>query len=218
MRIDPIQRVFSNPVTYWIWLMIGNTTKWATAEGMVKKLLVVSHATPLNRKENPNPNPLAIEGCDYPVQRYEAITVQHINCKAIAKSRETRAVIDRHDPVWARDTLCSWHTLLMTWPWAQAWRDCMQHTQLWVCIHSNKMPLYECTENDGYCRSYDKINTTLHCGAEPRWKIEMVLQLDVLKKIAKWLILAPAGWDLYNTFPRRSWACWVGNQPNITFL
>ena len=45
-----------------------------------------------------------------------------------------------------------------------------------------------------------------------------MLQLDNLKKIApKWPVLAPAGWDLYDSFPRRSWACWMGNQPNITF-
>ena len=41
---------------------------------------------------------------------------------------------------------------------------------------------------------------------------------DVLKKIAKWPVLTPAGPDLYDTFSSRSWACWVGNQPNITFM
>ena len=37
-----------------------------------------------------------------------------------------------------------------------------------------------------------------------------------LKEIAKWPVFTPAGWDLYNSFPRHSPACWVGSQPNIT--
>ena len=51
------------------------------------------------------------------------------------------------------------------------------------------------------------------------WENETVLRYmkntECPRKIAKWLILAPPGWDFCDSFSNRSWNVWVVNQPRI---